>query len=437
MEKGHINFLPPRLAAILNDPKQSAVLFLKVIGGLFLVLFLLAYFIPMEEITKGMGKVVPSSRVQVITNMEGGIIKELLINEGEVVEKDQILVRLDPTISEAKYKQDRDNYYRYLAASERLHACIDGKENVTFSEDLAKNAPEILAVETTQFKARKDRLKNEVQVAQADADLKEQNLAETREKLKHLQNQLVLVKEQVDILKPLIEKNLSSKIDFLKLQREQVEMEGQINQTTVAIKRCEYELQESKEKVKQIPIRFQNEELGELREVETKVADHFSAMISEGDRLKRTEIRAPRRGIIKEIKSRTIGGVIRPGDDLIELVPLEDTLLIEVQVQPSDVAFLAPGLPGLIKITAYDYSIYGGLNATVEQISADTIQEKEHTYYRVFLRTDKNVIDYKGKIMPIIPGMQAEARILTGHRTLWTYLMKPIMKTHNNALTER
>lgn len=431
------DYLPPLVAATLNNGSFFAKLTLGIVGGLFIFFLIWAAFSEVEEVTHAAGKVIPSHHVQVINNLEGGILKETLVSEGDIVKKGQIILRLDNVSAHARYVQNQENYYHLFAAAERLKA-LTNDQPFEIPPELLEKAPKIAQEEREHYNVQLEKLKTDLKIASQGIEQKKQELLDQQSQLRKLQSEHQLTQEELDIKEPLAKQKLISKIDLLTLKREFAEQTGQIESLKATVPRASSALKQAEEVFQQIKIKSHDDQLSELRDIEQKLEDTKSALITEKDKVSRTDIRSPVHGIIKEVKVKTIGSVIQPGEDLIEIVPLEDRLLIEAQILPSDVAFLHPGMEARIKITAYDYSIYGGLKGKLENIGADTsVDKKEQSYFKVLLRTDKNYLERNGKKMPIIPGMQVGVDILTGKKTILSYIVKPFIKARHNALTER
>mgnify|MGYP003346138633 FL=1 len=270
---------------------------------------------------------------------------------------------------------------------------------------------------------------------------REGEISELRGRLQALTRNLELAKEERAITIPLVPVGAAARVDLVRLERQVADLEGQVNSVRLSIPRAEAALTEAKRRVDEKDATFRSDALGELNQRRNQFAAMAERIQAERDRVTRTEVRSPVRGTIKEVKVNTVGGVIRPGQDLIEIVPLEETLLIEARIRPADIAFLRPGQQAMVKITAYDFSIYGGLRASLEQISADAIKDergdKSETFFRIRLRTDKNSLGTDEHPLPIIPGMTATVDILTGQKTVLDYLLKPIFKARDRALRER
>lgn len=433
-----LDFLPPRAAALLRVGHKATYLTQKIILLFFICFIVWAYFSQLHEVTKGTGRIISSTHIQTVNNMEGGIVKEIGVHDGQVVSQGQVLVRLDTTISQSKYLQDLENYYRFLAATERLRAEIAEAPSFMPSQELMVNAPGLAREEQARFVANRGKKQNDMIIATKDYQIKTQELNESKEKLKVAQQQYELASEQVRITKPLAEQKIYSRLDYLKVKRDLAEQGSQLKLLKVTIRRQAVAVRQAKDRLDQIKIRYHNEALIELRDVEGRLAEARGAQTAGRDRVTRTEIRSPITGTIRDLKIRTVGSSIQPGEAILDIVPLNDTLLVEAQIAPADIGFLHIGMPATIKVTAYDFSSYGGLNALVEEISPDTITDKrEQTYYRILLRTHSNVLVKDGKVHSIMPGMQVEADILTGQKSILSYLFKPFVRAFQNALTER
>lgn len=433
-----LDFLPPRAAALLRVGHKKSYLAQKIIFLFFIIFIVWANLSELHEVTKGTGRIVSSTHIQTISNLEGGIVKEILVREDQTVAQGQILVRLDTTISQAKYSQDIENYYRFLATSERLRAQISNMESFTPSQELMVNAPNLAIQEQQRFLSNKEKKQNDLNIANKDLEIKKDELAETRAKLVDAQKQYKYVSDQVKTIKPLYEKKIYSKIDYIKLMRDMAEQESQLKLLSVTTTRGTVAVKQAQDRLSQVQIRYHNDDLLELRDVEGRLAEAKGAQISDRDRVMRTEIRSPIAGIIRDMKVQTVGGVIQPGESIMDIVPLNDTLIVEAQIAPSDVGFIRPGMIATIKVTAFDFSSYGGLTGTIEHISPDTITDKrEVSFYRVLLRTDTNILVKDGKAHAILPGMQVEVDILTGKKSVMDYFMKPFTRALSNSMTER
>lgn len=424
--------------AAINRTGHSFAYTLSLVVCLLVVSFILwAHFTVLDEVTRGMGQVIPSQRVQVIQNLEGGILQEILVQENQIVAKGDVLVRLDNTMAASQFRDAYSKALEHQAAIARLEAEAEGKEPAFPAEVQAEDS-QIVADQLSIYRARQQQLQLELKVLQSQYDQKVQEVSEMQSRRQQLQRSLKLANEQRDIAKPLVEQGIYPRVDYLTLEREVSTLRGDLDGLRLAIPRVRKAADEAQKRMSQRRAEFRAVALEEVNRRRVELKSLREALAAGEDRVVRTDVRSPVRGTVKQIIINTIGGVVRPGEAILEIVPLDDTLLIEARIRPADIAFLHPGQPAMIKVSAYDFSIYGGLEGVVEQISADTIQDEEgESFYKVKLRTRTNAISYRGEKLPIIPGMTAGVDILTGKKSVLTYLLKPILKARQNALRER
>lgn len=348
----------------------------------------------LDEVTVGHGVVIPSSREQVIQSLEGGILSELHVHEGDIVDKGQVLLRIDDTRYTASLREGLARERALRAAIARLRAEAGGGE-LSFPAGVPA---ELVDLETELYRSRKHALD---------------------ERLAAIRRSLRLADEELQMTAPLVKEGVVSEVEVLRLRRQVNELRGQIEDRRNS---------------------FRADARAELAEKEAELASVRQVNAARQDQVQRTVIRAPMRGTVKNVKVTTVGGVIRPGMEIMEIVPLDDRLLVEARIRPSDVAFLHPGLPATVKVTAYDFSIYGGLEGELEHISADTITDEDNPrerFYRALVRTDQSHLRGKDGPLPIIPGMTTTVEFLTGHKTVMDYILKPLLKARQNALRER
>jgi adhesin transport system membrane fusion protein len=411
---------------------------------LFIVFaFLLwSYFADLDQITRGEGKVIPSSQTQVIQSLDGGTLSEMRVHEGDVVEKGQVVVVIDNTTAKYSLSELQQRYYISSAAIARLQAEIAGKhdpDDIAFPDDVVKLAPDKVAQERAQFMVRQSQLTSQMQTLQDNANQRQQDIVAISTKISAARRALGVAEQQVAILLPAVAAGAASRVDLLKAQQEVANYQAEMENAAASLPSAKSALQEAQSKMQETIATFKAQAADELAKQQSDLATVNESKNEAQAKVGRTEIPSPVKGTVKEIKTRTNGGVIQPAQDIMEIVPIEDTLLIEAQIRPQDRGFIAPNQKAKVKITAYDYSIYGGLDAVLEQISADAIEnEKKELFFRVRLRTDKNfLIGKQGEQLPIIPGMTATVDILTGHKTVLEYLLKPILKARETGLTER
>ncbi len=390
------DFMRDMQQAMVNDRQRSSALLLALILGLFCAAAVWAYYSRLEEITRGDARIIASSREQVIQSLEGGILAEMLVREGDIVNAGQSLLRIDETKARSSYQEGYSKSISLKAAAARLRAESRGTK-LQFPADVLADA-EIVKNETDNYNARKFALDQSVTTAASSRGL---------------------IAREIAITEPMVAKGLVAETELLRLRRQFNELQMQ-----------------TQERVNKYRVDAANE----LGKVESELAQIQEVLTAREDQVKRTVVAAPVRGTVKNIRMNTRGGVIQPGQDIMEIVPLEDQLLVEAKIRPHDVAFLRPGLPATVKVTAYDYAIYGGLDGHVERISPDTLREEkrpeEDSYYRVVVRTRSSTLSAGGKELPIIPGMTASVEIRTGEKTVMDYVLKPVLKVRE-ALRER
>jgi adhesin transport system membrane fusion protein len=382
-------------ALLVERPRFSGVMLALmaaiVVGGL-----VWAAFSRVEEITKAEARIIPSSREQLVQSLEGGILQDLMVREGDTVAQGQPLLRIDPTKAASSLQEGQSKSLALQAMAARLQAESRGTA-LAFPAEVRGDA-ELLRNETRTYEARRRAVEESVATLRRNRELLAREIAMTA---------------------PMVEKGLVAEVELLRMRRQANELELQIAER--------YN-------------RYRAEAANELTRVESDLGQITGLLTARRDQFDRTVVRAPVRGTIKNIRVNTVGGVIQPGQDIMEIVPLEDRLLVEAKVRPHDVAFLRPGLPAKVKLTAYDYTIYGALDGELELISPDTLREErrgvEETYYRVLVRTRNSSLRAGGKELPIIPGMTASVEIRTGEKSVLDYLLKPAFRARE-ALRER
>lgn len=403
---------------------------------LFFVCFITwAYNATLEEVTRGEGRIIPSSQTQVVQHLEGGILQDLLVREGQIVENNQILMRIENKIAEAELAEKRKRYISLLATAARLRAETTSSDTIDYPQIVLDRAPDVAASEQQLFLRRQEQLEQQIQILKDQKRQKVQELQELLGRTDSLKRQLLIAREEIELIEPLVESGASSRLDLIRARQKIEDLESQIGATQLSVPRTRTAISEADRRIEEKRFSFRAEGQQELNTAVAE-ANRLEEEITAGvDRVTRTEIRSPVRGTVNKVLLNTIGGVVRPGDDLVEIVPLGDALLVEARIRPADRAQLWPGLPAVVKLSAYDYSIFGGLDAQLIDISADTITDDQgETFYRIRLRTDQTSL---GEDKPIIPGMTASVDILTGEKTVLQYLMKPILKAKQNALRER
>ena len=424
-------------AAIRNSGARFAYI-MSITTAVSLVIFLVwADLAVLDEVTKGDASVIPSSRTQLIQSLEGGVVSEILVREGDTVEPEQVLVKIDNVTAESSLKE-RAARYNYLdGMSARLHAEIKGT-NPVFPDRLKTEAPDVITDQIAQFNLRRSQLSAETSVLQSQTSQRGGEVREMQARLSQLRANLALKEQELNMRRPLVAQGAMSKVELLRIEGEVTDLRGEINTIQTAVPRANTAVAEANQRIAEARARFKAEAQNELAAAQAEMASLSQVLTAGSDKVKRTQLRSPVKGTVKQVKVYTVGGVIKPGEDVMEIVPLGDTLLIEAKIPPKDIAFIRPGQSASVKITAYDSSVFGSLTGTVEGISADVIKnEKDESFYRVTIRTKETAMKHGGKDLPIIPGMTANVQIQTGKKSVLDYLLKPIMKARQEALRER
>ena len=435
--KQDTEFMPEVDGAILEDSPWFTRITVWVVSACLLAALVWANFAVLEEVTTGEGKAIPSSKIQVIQNLEGGIVSEIFVREGQIVEKGAVLLRLDDTRFISNRGEAEADRLALVARVERLTAEAEGRP-INMPADILREAPQLAEDELALYQSRQNRLQSEQRTLGEQLRQKTQELAEFRAKAQQYSSSAGLLQQELNMSQPLVATGAISQVEILRLRRSLVEIRGSLNATNLAIPRAESAMDEIKSKVQESELSFRSEAFKELNEVRTELKKITASSVAIDDRVSRTTVVSPVRGIIKQLKVNTIGGVVQPGNDMLEIVPLDDSLLIEAKVRPQDVAFLHPGQKAMVKFTAYDYTIYGGLKANLELISADTITDEEgNSFYLIQVRTNKSHLGSEEHPLLIIPGMVATVDIITGEKSVLDYLLKPVLKARSEAMRER
>ncbi len=393
-----------------------------------------AYFAPIDEVTRGVGRVIPSGQTQIVQNLEGGIISDILVTEGDQVKSKQLLLRIDKTRFSASYNENLLRAQSLKAKVARLDA--ESKQIEFIPPDDIDT--DILNNELNLFKSRRDELYSGIAILEEERLQQQQEISELLTTNKSLKKNLSLANEELNMKRPLVEKGVLPRVEIIGIEREATDIEGKIEVNKYTLPKIQARIKEIERRIEEKQARYKTRAFAEFNETKIELARLEEAIRTLEDRVKRTEVVSPVDGIIKQLNVNTIGGVVQPGMDLIEIVPVDDSLIIEAEIRPQDIAFLHPGQKATIKLTAYDFSIYGGLEAILEHISADTItNDNNERFYQIRLRTKKTYLGTKIDSFPIIAGMAADVDILTGNKTIMDYLLKPLRRGQERALRER
>ena len=390
-----------------------------------------------DEIARGSGKVVPNGQNQVVQNLEGGIVSEILIKEGDFVEKDQILIKISNEKSNSTAASNELKSFYLQAQIKRLESVLK-KEPFVFEASDNKDLQDFLKNENELYLTNKKQLESKIMILKEQIRQKENELKDARQTINHMKFSVDAISKEVEMTKPMVERGIRSQVDFLKLQREQSDARQKLQSVVLSISKIDSEILEINKKIDETYQINDSETRQKLNEIITSLRDLEANSIASTDQVFRTIVKAPSNGIVQKLHINTIGGSVKPAQDLIEIVPTDYKLIVEVKLLPKDIAFIYHGQKAIVKFSAYDFSIYGGLDGHVINISPDTITEKDDkTYYLVRIETEKNFIGDKEKSMKIIPGMVADVDIITGKKTILDYILKPILKTKQYTFTER
>jgi adhesin transport system membrane fusion protein len=433
-------YLPSDLAAdaqwlVAEQQARSSRALLWVALLAIVTLLVWASFGYVDEVVRGEGKVVPSSQVQVVQSLDGGIVEDILVHPGERVKVGQVLLKIDPTRYSSSLGENRSEWLALMAKSARLEALANG---TMFNppESLVNEAPEAVALERRIWQSRNQELNTVVDIAQQQLTQRREELRETIAKREQAGASCQLTSRELDVTRPLLKSGAVSEVDLLRLQRDVARYCGDEKAAQAQMSRLEAAIEEARSKIREAQLAASNEARSELSDVRSRMATLEQGQRALQDKVKLTDIRSPVNGTVKTLIANTVGGVVQPGKDILDIVPTDDTLLLEVRVKPGDIGFLHLGQKAEVKFTAYDFAIYGGLSGKVEQIGADTITDKDgNSFYLVKVRTEQNYVGDDDR--PIIPGMVADVHIMTGKRTVMQYLLKPILRAKDNAFRER
>lgn len=418
---------------IRQEPLRARVLGYALSGSV--VLFIIwAAFVEVDEITRGDAKVIPSRQLQVLQSLDGGIVSAIAVKEGDTVVEGQILLQVDSTRFESSVKENRSQYLSLLAKAARLRAIGEEKPFVPPPEVVAED-PRTVEEERRLYETATSELTTQLQIARQQLAQRSQELNEAAAKQRQAAQAYESTSRELAVTKPLLSSGAVSEVELLRLERDVSRFKGERDIAASQIARVQAAISESQRKIQEVELSFRNTASKEYSDTMAKLNSLIQSGTGLADRVKQSALRSPVRGTIKRLLVNTVGGVVQPGRDVVEIVPLEGRLLLEAKIAPRDIAFLQPGQRAIVKFTAYDFSIYGGLTASLEHIGADSVtDERGNTFYTVRVATDKTSLAGN---LPIIPGMVAEVDIITGKKTILSYLLKPVLRAKASALTER
>ena len=399
------------------------------------VLLLWASFAEVDEVTRGEGRVVPSRQLQVVQSLDGGVVSEILVREGAVVEAGQLLLKIDETRATSGVRENAAQGFALRARLGRLRALAEGSAFQPPANAQDGDERRIVEEERRLYESRLSELNTMLSINQQQLAQRQQELAEARARKAAAERSLELTQQELNQTRPLLASGAVSQVDLLRLERDLNRARGDSEQAAAQILRVQASIGEAQRKSQETELAFRNEARREMADVMGRLNTLTEGAVALTDRVDKSQVRSPVRGRVQRLLANTVGGVVQPGKDIVEIVPLDDTLMLEARVLPRDIGFIRPGQAATVKFTAYDFSIYGGMDASVENISPDTVtDERGNAYYLVRVRTRQASF---GEQLPIIPGMTAEVDVLTGRKTVMSYLLKPVLKAKAYALSER
>ena len=421
------------LAIVQQEPLRARRL-VRVVAVALLLLLVWAGFAEIDEVTRGEARVVPTSQVQIIQSVDGGVVETLSVKEGQIVEAGQLLLRVDPTRFMSNMLESRVGQTALKIKALRLESLTRG---TAFNPPAAlrREAPDVVEQEQRLYESRKAEISAQISIYRSQLVQRQQELNEVRARRTQAERSVELMTKEINATRPMIASGAVSEVEVLRLEREIARMRGDRDQATAQISRVESAIQEAMSKINEVQLISRNLMSAELSDTLSRIAGLTEGGRALEDKVKHADIKSPVRGAIKRLLVTTVGAVVRPGQEVAEVVPLDDKLILEVQIVPRDIGFLHPGQEAMVKFSAYDFAIYGGLVAEVVHIGADSVvDDKGNASYHVRVRTHKPNL---GPGLPIIPGMVAQVDITTGKKTVLSYLLRPVLRAKANAMTER
>ena len=429
-----LDWLDDAERAILAQEPLRARALLWTVFGVLVALLLWASFAEIDEVARGQARVIPSSQLQIVQAVDGGIVEELLVREGQVVDEGDLLLRIDPTRFVSSLRETRAEYLSLQAKAARLTALTE-LTPLVFTDEVLSEAPEVAAHERRLYDSSMQSMSAQLSIAREQLAQRRQELNEAAARRTQAASGLDLVQQELSVTRPLVQSGAVAEVEVLRLEREAARLRGERDQAAAQISRLRASVEEATSNIEEVELGLRNRMRMELSETLGRLASLTEGSLALADRVRHAEVRSPVRGTVVRSRVTTVGAVVQPGREVIEILPMDDALVLEARISPRDIAFLRPGQDARVKFSAYDFNIYGGLDARLEHLSADAItDERGGTYFLARVRTVESSV---GEDLPIIPGMVATVDILTGKRTILQYLLKPITRARANALTER
>lgn len=441
--------------AMLTEVPSLHRLIIWSMAGLFISFLVWAYFSELDKVTSGTGKIIPSSQIQIVQSLDGGVLQQLFVQEGMQVTRNQPIASIDDTRFQSDFAEQKQEVDSLRANIIRLRAELssilvgssdDWKQQIEinkqipeYPEDLNLIAELMVREQQEEYSGRLDSLINQLAIQGQQIQQREQEITELESKIRTLDGSFQLAQKELALTKPLAEREIVSKIELFKLERSINDLRGELDAVRLLAPQLKSALKESVLKRRETVLAYRSDVRAQLNEMQNRLSRINESQVSAQDKVTKALILSPVVGTIKTLYFNTLGGVVKPGETIAEIVPTEDKLMVEARIKPQDIGFIYPGLPAVVKITAYDFTRYGGLTGKVEHISASTTQDEEgNSFYLIRVRTDASSIkNSNDEDMPIIPGMMANVDVLTGKRTILDYILNPILRANETALRER
>lgn len=418
---------------IQQEPLRARILLRALLVSLVL-LILWAGLVDIDEITKGEAKVIPLQQLQVMQSLDGGIVTQILVKEGQVVQEGQVLLQIDTTRFVSSVKENRALYLSLSAKAARLKALGEGKPLV-IPPEVTQEDPKTAQEEQSLFDAASNEMQTQVAIAKQQLSQRTQEQQEAYARQRQAAQAYESSLKELNVTRPLLKSGAVSEVELLRLERDVSRFKGERDVAEAQIARTQASIAEANRKIQEVELTARNSASKELSDTMARLNSIIQSSTGLADKVKQSSIRSPVKGTVKRLLVNTVGGVVQPGKDVVEVVPLEGQLQLEAKIAPRDIAFLVPGQKAVVKFTAYDFSIYGGLDGKLELIGADSVtDERGNTFYTVRVSTVSAAL---AGGQPIIPGMVAEVDIITGKKTILSYLLKPVLRAKQAAFTER
>lgn len=438
-EKPEHAWLKPVAGAHIGTVKANSRIVFYTIALFFISFLVWSSYFEIDEYVHAQGQIQPEGEIKTLSHFEGGVIQNIFVKEGDIVQQGQILMQLQDVSSKATYQESRHNYYLHWAEMLRLKAQINDKPLV-LPNKIKRYSASIYREVVDRYKARMAAYNNDKRILEDQLAGFNSELAELKKKIENLTILHNFSKERTELLTKLVEQNLLAKTQYLQSKMDTANREMELQSAQDNIAKLESRIKEGEDKLAQVQLHYNTQDWQELKDHELRYTEAKKMIVANRDRVARTDIRSPVHGIVQQLFVHTIGAAVTSGKELVTVVPLKESLLVEVNVLPQDIGFIHEGDPATIKVTAFDYSIYGSIQGVVKRISPDAVQdprEPQKTYYKVQIHTGKNTIEHHGKIYTLIPGETVQADIVTAKRTIMQYLLKPIAKSLSDPMRER